>query len=179
MIDGCIAYIDKRDITVDEMMSYIKAPDFPTGGIIYGMEGIKAGMHTGRGRVVLRGRVHVDTKASGREQIIITEVPFQVNRDSLCDRIGQLVNEKVLEGIAHVNNESNNKEGTRMVIDLKRDAISNVVINQLYKFTELQTSYGINNVALVKGRPRTLNVVEIITEFVEFRHEVVVRRTQI
>ena len=178
VIDGCVAYIDKRDITVDEMMHYIKAPDFPTGGIIYGMEGIKSGYHTGRGRVVLRGRVHVDTKSSGREQIIITEVPFQVNRDALCDRIGQLVNEKVLEGIAHINNESNNKEGTRIVVDLKRDAISNVVINQLYKFTELQTSYGINNVALVKGRPRTLNVIEIIAEFIEFRHEVVVRRTK-
>jgi len=178
VIDGCVAYIDNRQITVDEMMHYIKAPDFPTGGIIYGMEGIKSGYHTGRGRVVLRGRVHVDTKASGREQIIITEVPFQVNRDALCDRIGQLVNEKVLEGIAHINNESNNKEGTRIVVDLKRDAISNVVINQLYKFTELQTSYGINNVALVKGRPRTLSVIEIIAEFIEFRHEVVVRRTK-
>ncbi|NML23934.1 DNA gyrase subunit A [Pseudoflavitalea sp. G-6-1-2] len=178
VIDGCVAYIDKRDITVDEIMQYIKAPDFPTGGIIYGMEGIKSGMHTGRGRVVLRGRVHVDTKSSGREQIIITEVPYQVNRDSLCDRIGQLVNEKVLEGIAHVNNESNNKEGTRIVLDLKRDAISNVVINQLYKYTELQTSYGINNVALVKGRPRTLSILEIISEFIEFRHEVVVRRTK-
>lgn len=178
VIDGCIAYIEKRDITVEEMIQYIKAPDFPTGGIIYGMEGVKAGMYFGRGRVVLRGRLQVDTKASGREQIVITEVPYQVNRDSLCDRIGQLVMEKVVEGIAHVNNESNNKEGTRIVIDLKRDAIANVVINQLYKFTELQTSYGINNVALVKGRPRTLNIVEIISEFVEFRHEVVVRRTQ-
>ncbi|WEK34685.1 MAG: DNA gyrase subunit A [Candidatus Pseudobacter hemicellulosilyticus] len=178
VIEGCIAYIDKRDITVDEMMQYIKAPDFPTGGIIYGMEGVKAGMHTGRGRVVLRGRVTVDTKPSGREQVIITEVPYQVNRDALCDRIGQLVNEKTVEGIAHVNNESNQKEGTRIVLDLKRDAIANVVINQLYKYTELQTSYGINNVALVKGRPRTLNIVDIISEFVEFRHEVVVRRAQ-
>jgi DNA gyrase subunit A len=120
----------------------------------------------------------VDTKASGREQIIITEVPYQVNRDALCDRIGQLVNDKMVEGIAHVNNESNKKEGTRIVIDLKRDAIANVVINQLYKYTELQTSYGINNVALVKGRPKTLNIKEMISEFVEFRHEVVVRRTQ-
>jgi DNA gyrase subunit A len=120
----------------------------------------------------------VDTKASGRETIIITEVPYQVSRDSLCDRIGQLVNEKVIEGIAHVNNESNGKEGTRIVIDLKRDAIANVIINQLYKYTELQTSFGINNVALVKGRPRTLNIKDMISEFVEFRHEVVVRRTQ-
>jgi len=178
VIDGCIAYIDNREITIEELMQYIKAPDFPTGGVIYGMEGIKAGFHFGRGRVVLRGKLHVDTKPSGREQIIITEVPYQVNRDALCDRIGQLVNERVIEGIAHVNNESNNKEGTRLVVDLKRDAVANVVINQIYKFTELQTSYGINNVALVKGRPRILNLKELITEFIEFRHEVVVRRTQ-
>src|SRR5215204_4207404 len=178
VVDGCIAYIDNREITIDELIQYVKAPDFPTGGTIYGMEGIKAGFHFGRGRVVLRGKLHVDTKASGREQIVITEVPYQVNRDALCDRIGQLVNERIIEGIAHVNNESNNKEGTRVVVDLKRDAVANVVINQLYKFTELQTSYGINNVALVKGRPRILNLRELISEFVEFRHEVVLRRTQ-
>jgi DNA gyrase subunit A len=178
VIDGCIAFIDNREITIDELMQHVKAPDFPTGGMIYGMEGIKAGFHFGRGRVVLRGKLHVDTKQSGREQIIITEVPYQVNRDTLCDRIGQLVNEKAIEGIAHVNNESNNKEGTRIVVDLKRDAVSNVIINQLFKFTELQTSYGINNVAIVKGRPRILNLKELINEFVEFRHEVVLRRTQ-
>ena len=176
VIDGCIAFIANKEITIDELMKYIKAPDFPTGGIIYGMEGIRAGMHFGRGRVVLRGKLHVDTKANGKETIIITEVPYQVNRDALCDRIGQLVNEKVIEGIQHVNNESNNKEGTRIVIDLKRDAIANVVINQLYKYSELQTSYGINNVALVKGRPKTLNLKEMISEFVDFRMEVVVRR---
>jgi DNA gyrase subunit A len=178
VIDGCIAYIDNREITIEELMQHVKAPDFPTGGIIYGIEGVKAAMHFGRGRVVLRGKLHVDTKASGREQIIITEVPYQVSRDVLTERIGQLVNEKIVEGIAHVNNESNDKEGTRVVIDLKRDAIANVVINQLYKHTELQTSYGINNVALVKGRPRTLNVKDMISEFVEFRHEVIIRRTQ-
>lgn len=178
VIDGCIAYVDKRDITAEELMEYIKGPDFPTGGIIYGMEGVKAAMSTGRGRVVVRGKLYVDTKASGREQIIITEVPYQVNRDMLTNRIGELVNEKVVEGIAHVNNESNNKEGTRVVVDLKRDAIANVVINQLYKYTELQTSYGINNVALVRGRPRILNVQHMISEFVEFRHEVVIRRTR-
>jgi DNA gyrase subunit A len=178
VIDGCIAYIDKRDITIAEIMQYVKAPDFPTGGVIYGMEGVKLAMHTGRGRAVLRGKLHVDAKPSGREQIIITEVPYQVNRDGLCDRIGQLVNEKTIEGITHVNNESNEKEGTRIVIDLRRDAVANVVINQLFKHTELQTSYGINNVALVKGRPRTLTVLEMITEFVEFRHEVVIRRTR-
>jgi DNA gyrase subunit A len=178
VIDGCVAFINNREITIDELMQYIKAPDFPTGGTIYGMEGIKAGFHFGRGRVVLRGKFHIDTKPSGREQIIITEVPYQVNRDALCDRIGQLVNERVIEGIAHVNNESNNKEGTRVVVDLKRDAVANVVVNQLFKFTELQTSYGINNVALVKGRPRILNLKELISEFIDFRHEVVVRRTQ-
>ena len=178
VVDGCIGYIENREISIDELMQYVKAPDFPTGGTIYGMEGIKAAFHFGRGRVVLRGKLHLDTKKSGREQIIITEVPYQVNRDTLCDRIGQLVNEKVIEGIAHINNESNNKEGTRIVVDLKRDAVANVVINQLYKYTELQTSYGINNVALVKGRPRILNLKELIGEFIEFRHEVVYRRTQ-
>ena len=178
VVDGCIAYIDNREITIDELMQYVKAPDFPTGGSIYGMEGVKAGYNFGRGRVVLRGKLHVETKPSGREQIIITETPYQVNRDNLCNRIGELVNDKVLEGIAHINNESNNKEGTRIVLDLKRDAVANVVINQLFKYTELQTSYGINNVAIVKGRPRILTLRELISEFVEFRHEVVYRRTQ-
>ena len=177
-IDGCIAYIDNRDITIEELMEFVKAPDFPTGGVIYGMEGVKAGMHFGRGKVVVRGKLAVETKANGREQIIITEVPYQVNRDALTNRIGELVNEKVIEGISNVNNESNNKEGTRLVIDLKKDAIANLLINQLYKLTDLQTSYGINNVAIVKGRPRTLNLKDLISEFVEFRHEVVVRRTQ-
>src|SRR5678810_921235 len=177
-IDGCIAYIDNRNITIDELMRHVKAPDFPTGGIIYGMEGVKAAMHLGRGRVVVRGKMYVDTKASGREQIIVTETPYQVSRDALTERIGELVNEKTIEGIAHVNNESNEKEGTRIVVDLKRDAVANVVINQLYKHTELQTSYGINNVALVKGRPRTLNLKDLISEFIEFRHEVVVRRAK-
>ncbi|HEV8285249.1 MAG TPA: DNA gyrase subunit A [Chitinophagaceae bacterium] len=178
VIDGCIAYVDKRDITIEELMRYIKAPDFPTGGIIYGIEGVRAAMHFGRGRVVLRGKLNIDTKASGREQIIITEVPYQVNRDTLTEKIGDLVKDSMIEGIAHVNNESNEKEGTRIVIDLKRDAVANVVINQLYKYTELQTSYGVNNVALIKGRPRTLNLKEMIVEFIEFRHEVVVRRTK-
>jgi DNA gyrase subunit A len=178
VIDGCVAFIDKRDISSEELMQYVKAPDFPTGGIIFGIEGIKQGMMTGRGRVVVRGKCHVDTKASGREQIIITEVPYQVNRDSLTDKIGQLVTNKMIEGIAHVNNESNKREGTRIVIDLKRDAMASVVINQLYKFTELQTSYGINNVALSKGRPKTMNLRDLISEFIEFRLDVVTRRTK-
>src|SRR5580704_15096920 len=177
-IDGCVAFIDKRDITVEEIMQYVKAPDFPTGGVIFGMEGVKAAMHTGRGRVVLRGKLHVDAKSNGREQIIITETPYQINIDGLCDRIAQLTNDKTIEGISDVRNESSEKDGIRIVIDLRRDAVANVVINQVYKHTELQTSYGINNVALVKGRPRTLNLKEIISEFVEFRHEVVIRRTQ-
>ncbi len=178
VIDGCIAFIDNREITIDELMKHVKAPDFPTAGTIYGTEGIKAAYHYGRGRVVLRGKLSIETKTSGREQIIITEVPYQVNRDALTDKIGQLVNDKVIEGIVHVNNESNQKEGTRIVIDLKRDAVANVIVNQLYKFTELQTSYGINNVALVKGRPKILNLKDLISEFVDFRHEVVVRRTK-
>ena len=178
VIDGCVAYIDNREITVDELMVHVKAPDFPTAGIIYGMEGVKSAMHYGRGKVVLRGRLTIETKPSGREQIIITEVPYQVNRDSLTNRIGELVNEKLIDGIAHVNNESNSKEGTRIVIDLKRDGVANVIVNQLYKLTELQTSYGINNVAIVRGRPKTLNLRDLIVEFVEFRHEVVIRRTQ-
>lgn len=178
VVEGCIAYIDKKEITAEELMHYIKAPDFPTGGIIFGIEGIKQGMLTGRGRVVVRGKCHVDTKPSGREQIVITEVPYQVNRDMLTDKIGQLVNNKVIEGIAHVNNESNKREGTRIVVDLKRDAVATVVINQLYKFTELQTSYGINNVALSKGRPKTMNIRDLIAEFVDFRMDVVTKRTR-
>lgn len=178
VIDGCIAYIDDKEISIDELIKFVKAPDFPTGGLIWGMEGVRIAMHTGRGRVILRGKVQVDTKPSGREQIIITETPYQVNRDAMCDRIGQLVNEKVIEGIAHVNNESNQKEGTRIVIDLKRDTVATITINQLYKYTELQTSYGINNVALVRGRPRVLNIKDMISEFVAFRLDVITRRTQ-
>lgn len=177
VIDGCVAYVDNRDITVDELMKHVKAPDFPTGGIIYGIDGIKAGMHTGRGRVVLRGRVNVETTKSGKEQIVITEVPYQVSRDALAEKIGSLVNNKIIEGITHVANESN-KEGTRIVVEIRRDAVAQVIINQLYKYSELQTSYGINNVALVGGRPRILNLKDLISEFIHFRHEVVVRRTK-
>src|SRR5665213_3402968 len=178
VIDGCIAFIDNREITIDEIIKIIKAPDFPTGGIIYGYEGVKAGLLTGKGRVVLRGKVVIEMAKNGREKIVITEVPYQVNRDALTEKIGHLINDKVIEGVSDVNNESNNKEGTRIVVDLKKDAISQVVINHLYKHTELQTSFGINNVALVKGRPYTLNIKDLIREFVDFRHEVIVRRTQ-
>lgn len=176
VIDGCLAYIDNNEITIEELMKFVKAPDFPTGGIIYGIEGIKQGMHTGRGRVVLRGRVTVETQKNGKEMIIITEVPYQVSRDALAEKIGALVNNKIIDGITHVGNESN-KEGTRVVVELRRDAVAQVVINQLYKYSELQTSYGINNVALVNGRPRTLNLKDLISEFITFRHDVVVRRT--
>jgi len=177
VVDGCLAYIDNRDITIDELMKYVKAPDFPTAGIIFGMEGIKQGMHTGRGRVVLRGRVTVETMKTGKEMIVITEVPYQVSRDALTDKIGYLVNNKIIDGITHVGNESN-KDGTRIVVELRRDAVAQVIINQLYKYSELQTSYGINNVALVNGRPRTLNLKDLISEFIAFRHEVVIKRTE-
>ena len=178
VVDGCIAYIENNDISLEELIKHIKAPDFPTGGTIYGYEGVKQALFTGRGRLVLRGKTTVETDAKGREKIVITEIPYQVNRDTLCQKIGDLINDKVIEGISYVNNESNIKEGTRIVLELKRDAVAQVVINQLYKHSDLQTSYGINNVALVKGRPRQLNVKQLVSEFVEFRHEVVIRRTQ-
>ncbi|MDE3254463.1 MAG: DNA gyrase subunit A [Bacteroidota bacterium] len=177
VIDGCIAYIDNNEISIDELMKFIKAPDFPTGGTIFGIEGIKAGAHTGRGRVVLRGKVNIETTKSGREQIVIYEVPYQVSRDALTEKIGYLVNNKIIEGITNVANESN-KDGTRIVVDVRKDAVAQVIVNQLYKYSELQTSYGINNVAIVKGRPKTLNLKDLITEFVNFRHEIIVRRTE-
>ncbi len=178
VVDGCIAYIDNNAIEAEDLIKIVKAPDFPTAGIIYGYEGVRAALLTGRGRVVLRGRTNIETDSKGREKIIITEVPYQVNRDALTAKIGELVSEKVVDGISDVNNESNSKEGTRIVVDLKKDAMAQVVINHLYKHSELQTSYGINNVALVNGRPKILNVKDLISEFVAFRHEVVVRRTQ-
>ncbi len=177
-IDGCIAYIENKDITIEELMEYVKAPDFPTGGIIFGMEGVRQGMLTGRGRVVVRGKYHIETKDSGREKIIITEVPYQVSLDGLTDKIGQLANDKIVEGIAYVNNESSQRDGTRIVVDLKKDSVAEVVVNKLFKYSELQTSFGINNIAISKGRPKQLNLRDIISEFVEFRMEVVTRRTQ-
>ncbi|MEZ5046983.1 MAG: DNA gyrase subunit A [Chitinophagaceae bacterium] len=174
-VDAINAYIDNRDITIPELMQHIKAPDFPTGGFIYGMEGVKQGFETGRGRVVVRGRVNVETHKSGKESIVIYELPYQVNKAMLHQKIAQLVSDKVIEGISDVRDESD-RDGMRLVVDLKKDAIAQVLINQLYKYTELQTSYGINNVALVNGRPRLLNMKDLIVEFVKFRHEVVVRR---
>lgn len=176
VIDGCIAYVDNKELSSMELMNYIKAPDFPTGGIIYGIDGIKQAYETGRGRVVLRGKVNIETLKNGKEQIVITEVPYQVSRDALTEKIGHLVNNKIIEGVTNVANESN-KEGTRIVIELKNGTIAQVVINLLYKYSELQTSFGINNVALVNGRPRTLGLKELIHEFIDFRLEIVTKRT--
>jgi len=177
VIDGCVAYVENRDISIEDLMNYVKAPDFPTGGVIYGMEGVRQALLTGRGRVVVRGKCTVETKPNGREMIVITEVPYQVSRDTLTDRIGQLAIDKTVEGISDVGNQSN-KDGTRIVVELKKDAVAQVVINQLYKYTELQTSYGVNNVALSKGRPRIMNLRDLISEFIEFRMEVVIRRAK-
>jgi DNA gyrase subunit A len=177
VIDACIAYIDDREISIEDLIKHVKGPDFPTGGTLYGFEGIKNALLTGRGRAVLRGKVNIETTKTGREKLVIYETPYQVNRDALVSKIGDLITEKLIDGISDVNNESNSKEGTRIVVELKKDAVAQVVINHLYKQTELQTSYGINNVALVKGRPRILNLKDLISEFVAFRHEVVVRRT--
>lgn len=174
-IDAICAYIDNRDITIDEIMKHIKAPDFPTGGIIYGMEGVRQGFETGRGRVVVRGKLNIETNKNGRESIIIYELPYQVNKAVLHQKIAHLVNDKAIEGVSDVRDESD-RDGMRLVIDLKKDAIANVIVNQLYKYTDMQTSFGINNVALVNGRPRILNMKDLIVEFVKFRHEVVVRR---
>lgn len=177
VVDGLIAYIDNRDITIEELIKHVKAPDFPTGGIIYGYEGVKQGFETGRGRVVVRGKINVETSKAGRERLVIYELPYQINKAALHQKIAQLADDKIIEGISEARDESD-RDGMRLVIDLKREAIANVVINQLYKYSELQTSYGINNVALVKGRPRVLNLKDMLSEFVEFRHEVVVRRTR-
>ncbi len=177
VIDGCVAYVENRSIPIEDLMNFVKAPDFPTGGVIYGMEGVRQGLLTGRGRVVVRGKCNVEAKPNGREMIVITEVPYQVSRDVLTDRIGQLAINKIVDGISDVGNQSN-KDGTRIVVELKKDAVAQVVINQLYKNTELQTSYGINNVALSKGRPRIMNLRDLISEFIEFRMEVVIRRAK-
>ncbi|SIQ93601.1 DNA gyrase subunit A [Pontibacter lucknowensis] len=177
VINGTIAYIDNREITIAELMHYITAPDFPTGGIIYGYDGVKAAFETGRGRVLMRGRANFETTSTGKEQIIVTEIPYMVNKASLIEKTAALINEKKIEGIADLRDESD-RDGLRIVYDLKRDAIPNVVLNNLYKYTQLQSSFGVNNVALVKGRPMTLNLKDLIHHFVDHRHEVVIRRTQ-
>jgi len=177
VIDGVIATVDDPDIDIDGLMQYIKAPDFPTGGVIYGMEGIKQAFETGRGRVVLRGRAEVQTTAKGRDYIVITEIPYQVNQSSLEIKIKDAVEAEKIKGVSSIRNESD-RHGIRIVLDLKQDAIANVAMSQLFKYTPLQTSYGVNNVVLVNGRPRTLNLKQIIEEFIKFRLEVITRRTQ-
>ena len=176
VIDGTMAYIDNNDIDVDGLMEHIKAPDFPTGGTIYGYEGVKEAFHTGRGRVVMRGKAEIET-VQGRECIIVTEIPYQVNKADMIKKTADLVNDKKIEGISTIRDESD-RNGMRVVYVLKRDAIPNIVLNMLYKYTQLQSSFSVNNIALVKGRPQLLNLREMILHFVEHRHEVVVRRTK-
>lgn len=177
VVDGITAQIDNPDITLDELMEHVKAPDFPTGGSIYGMEGVKEAFKTGRGRVVVRGKADIETTNNNMERIIITEIPYQVNKANLVMKIADLVNQEKVTGISAIRDESDRK-GLRIVVEVKRDAMASVVLSKLYKFTPLQTSYGVNNVCLVNGRPRLLNLQQIISEFIKFRIEVVVRRTQ-
>ena len=176
-IDAICAYIDDRDIEIDDLIRIIKAPDFPTGGTIYGYAGVKEAYHTGRGRVVVRSKTSVETTPHGREKLIVHEIPYMVNKAELISRIADLVNEKKIDGISNINDESD-RSGMRIVIDLKKDAIANVVLNTLLKHTALQTSFGVNNIALVGGRPRLLNLKDLIRLFVEHRHDVITRRTQ-
>ncbi|PKP53228.1 MAG: DNA gyrase subunit A [Bacteroidetes bacterium HGW-Bacteroidetes-1] len=176
VVNGVIAYIDNRDITIPELMQYIKAPDFPTGGIIYGYEGVRDAFETGRGRIVLRGEAQFE-EHSGRDWIIVTSIPFMVNKADMIKKTADLVNDKKLDGISDIRDESDRK-GMRIVYELKRDAIPNIVLNKLYQMTALQTSFSVNNIALVHGRPKMLNLKELIHYFVEHRHEVVIRRTR-
>ncbi|MGO4919657.1 DNA gyrase subunit A [Maribacter spongiicola] len=176
VIDGTVAYIDNNDIEIDELITHIKAPDFPTGGIIYGYDGVKEAFHTGRGRVMMRAKATFE-EVQGRECIIVHEIPYQVNKADMIKKTADLVNDKKIEGISNIRDESD-RNGMRIVYILKRDAIPNIVLNMLFKYTALQTSFSVNNIALVNGRPRLLNVKEMIHYFVEHRHEVVVRRTQ-
>lgn len=177
IIDGIVAYIDDREITIDDLMKHIPAPDFPTGGIIFGTQGMREAYRTGRGRVVIRARAEITTNKSGKDQIVVTEIPYLVNKAQMIERTAGLINEKKIEGISDIRDESG-RQGFRIVYDLRKDAIPNVVLNNLFKYTALQSSFGINNVALVKGRPQTLNLKELISHFVDHRHEVIVRRTQ-
>jgi len=176
VVDATIAYIDNRDIDIEGLMQYVKAPDFPTGGIIYGYEGVKDAFETGRGRIVIRAKANIE-EVDGREAIIVTEIPYQVNKAEMIKKTAELVNDKKIEGISDIRDESD-RTGMRIVYELKRDAIPNVVLNKLFKFTQLQTSFSVNNIALVDGRPQMLNLKDLIHHFVEFRHEVIVRRTQ-
>lgn len=176
VIDATIAYIDDNEIDIEGLMRYVKAPDFPTGGYIYGYAGVKEAFETGRGRVIMRAKAEIETE-NNRDKIIITEIPYLVNKAELIKYIADLVEDKRIEGISNINDESD-RQGMRIVVDIKRDANSNVVLNKLYKMTSLQTSFSVNNIALVKGRPRTLNLRDLIRYFVDHRHDVVIRRTQ-
>ena len=176
VIDACDAYIDNPEITVEELMEFVKAPDFPTGGYIYGVSGVREAYMTGRGRVVMRAKAEIETGQT-HDKIVVTEIPYNVNKAELIKYIADLVNDKKIEGISNANDESD-RDGMRIVIDVKRDANASVVLNKLYKMTALQTSFGVNNVALVHGRPKTLNLRDLIKYFIEHRHEVVIRRTQ-
>jgi DNA gyrase subunit A len=176
VVDGVIAYVDDKNIEVEELLKYVKAPDFPTGGIIYGYEGVRDALLTGRGRIVMRAKAEIE-EYQGREQIIVTEIPYQVNKSELIKKTAELVNDKKIEGISDIRDESD-RNGMRIVYEIKRDAIANVVLNKLYKFTSLQTSFSVNNICLVDGRPQLLNLKELISNFVDFRHEVVIRRTK-
>ncbi|MEI6347280.1 MAG: DNA gyrase subunit A [Bacteroidota bacterium] len=179
IIDGIVAYIDDREISIEELMKYVKAPDFPTGGIIYGYEGVKEAFLTGRGRVIMRGEANLENEEhlNGREKIIISSIPYQVNKSELVKKIADLINDKKIEGIADLRDESD-RNGMRIVFDLKRDAVANVVLNKLYQYTALQSSFSVNNVALVDGRPYTLNLKDLIVHYVSHRHEIVVRRAK-
>ncbi len=177
LVNGIIAYIENNDITIPELMQHVTAPDFPTGGIIYGYQGVRSAFETGRGRVVMRARAEIETTKKGRERIIVTEIPYMVNKANMIEKTAQLVNDKRIEGISDIRDESD-RNGLRIVYELRRDAIPNVVLNNLFKYTQLQSSFGVNNVALVKGRPLTLNLKELIGYFVEHRHQVVTRRTE-
>ena len=176
VVDACVAYVDNNDISIEELMEYVKAPDFPTGGYIYGMSGVREAYLTGRGRVVMRAKAEIETGDS-HDKIIVTEIPYGVNKSELVKDIANLANEKKIEGITNANDETD-RDGMRIVIDVKRDANANVILNKLYKMTQLQTAFSVNNVALVHGRPRLLNLKDLIKYFIEHRHEVVIRRTQ-
>jgi len=176
-IDAIIAYIENPEIDIQDLIPIIKAPDFPTGGVIYGYRGVQEAFETGRGRIVIRGKAHIEVTPNGREKIVVTEIPYMVNKAELIIKTAELINDKKIEGISNVNDESD-REGMRIVFDIKRDEISNVVLNKLFKFTQLQNSFSVNNIALVNGRPKMLNLKDLIHYFVEHRHDVVIRRTQ-
>ena len=175
VIDGTIHYIDNNDCSIDDLVKYIKAPDFPTGGIIYGYQGVKSAFETGKGRIVMRAKATININENEKDNIIVTEIPYMVNKANMIEKTAYLINEKKLEGIADIRDESD-RNGLRIVYELKRDSIPNVVLNNLYKYTQLQSSFGVNNVALVKGRPKILNLKELIENYVEHRHDVIVRR---